>query len=89
MKSGSGSSLKNIFRAPVVTWMSSHLPSFRSSFSSGEKKSVSVHGFQSVFVCVCVQSSDTAATYNPGHSSGMSKVRLTMIYSKAEFLDHS
>lgn len=43
VKSGSGSSLKNIFRAPVVTWMSSHLLSFRSSFSSGEEESVSVY----------------------------------------------
>lgn len=43
VKSGSGSSLKNIFRAPVVTWMSSHLLSFRSSFSSGDKRSVSVY----------------------------------------------
>lgn len=34
VKSGSGSSLKNILRAPVVTWMSSHLLSFRSTFSS-------------------------------------------------------
>lgn len=34
VKSGSGSSLKNIFRAPVVTWMSSHLLSLRSSCSS-------------------------------------------------------
>lgn len=39
VKSGSGSSLKNILRAPVVTWMSSHLLSFRSNFSSvGERR---------------------------------------------------
>lgn len=35
MNKGSGSSLKYIFRAPVVTWMSSHFPSCRFTFSSG------------------------------------------------------
>lgn len=39
MKSGSGSSLKYIFNAPVVTWMSSHFPSCRLTFSSGHKGS--------------------------------------------------
>lgn len=34
MNRGSGSSLKYIFRAPVVTWMSSHFPSCRFTFSS-------------------------------------------------------
>lgn len=38
VKRGSGSSLKNIFRAPVVTWMSSHLLSLRSTFSSEANK---------------------------------------------------
>lgn len=35
-KSGSGSSLKNIFSAPVTTWMSSHWLSSKFSFSSGK-----------------------------------------------------
>lgn len=39
MKSGSGSSLKYIFKAPVITWMSSHFPSWRLTFSSEHKRS--------------------------------------------------
>lgn len=54
VKSGSGSSLKNIFRAPVVTWMSSHLLSFRSRFSSGEEVSVSIYEQnENVYLCCC------------------------------------
>lgn len=56
VKSGSGSSLKNIFRAPVVTWMSSHLLSFRSRFSSGEEEYDSVYEQNEnvyVYLCLC------------------------------------
>lgn len=38
--SGSGSSRKNSFRAPVMTWISSHWPSSRSRCSSAEDHSV-------------------------------------------------
>lgn len=38
MNSGSGNSLKNIFNAPVMTCISSHLLSFKSSFSSERDK---------------------------------------------------
>lgn len=37
-KSGSGSSRKNIFSAPVTTWMSSHWLSSKFSFSSGKTR---------------------------------------------------
>lgn len=61
VKRGSGSSLKNILRAPVVTWMSSHLLSSRSTFSSdggGWREAVMEkrdHNYRTInIMCVCV-----------------------------------
>lgn len=63
VKRGSGSSLKNILRAPVVTWMSSHLLSSSSTFSSdggGWREAVmetrdhySTINIMRVCVCLC------------------------------------
>lgn len=38
VKRGSGNSRKNILSAPVMTWISSHLLSFKSSFSSEKRQ---------------------------------------------------
>lgn len=88
VKRGSGSSLKNILSAPVVTWMSSHLLSFKSSFSSDWEECISVY----VTVYERGDSADTqasAAIYKPAYVSCLSEGSHTMIYSKAELLDHS
>lgn len=77
VKSGSGSSLKNILRAPVVTWMSSHLLSFRSTFSSDgtdrqrDRGQVSQVTYHMTYSRAAVQSRDR-----------------TVIDGKAELLDH-
>ena len=84
VKSGSGSSLKNILRAPVVTWMSSHLLSSRSTVSSDGRGGR--------------QAETTRFQYNKppdgGHvelglaGGGDWELNSTVIHCKAKLLDH-